>query len=80
MFTFTIENSEFLNEFYIQLKEYVKKSYAYTAKFLIHPTLMEDYKEQEMLTLILINKSRNAESAFKGGLSVRGTIVAAQDN
>ena len=57
MFTFTIENSEFLNEFYIQLKEYVKKSYAYTAKFLIHPTLMEDYKEQEMLTLILINKS-----------------------
>ena len=57
MFTFTIENSDFLNDFYRELKDYVKSSYAYTAKFLIHPTLMEDYKEQEMLTLILINKS-----------------------
>ena len=57
MFEFTIENSEFLNDFYAELKEYVKKSYAFTAKFLINPTLMENYKEQEKLTLILLNKS-----------------------
>ncbi|MGN0489110.1 MAG: hypothetical protein ACI4HO_07615 [Ruminococcus sp.] len=57
MFTFTIDNSEFLNEFYGDFKEYVKSSYIFSAKFLINPTLMEKYKEQEKLTLILINKS-----------------------
>ncbi len=57
MFTFTIENSEFLNDFYKEFKEYVRSLYGYTAQFLINPTLMEEYKEQEKLTLILINKS-----------------------
>lgn len=57
MFTFTIDNYEFLNEFYSDFKEYVKTSYVFSAKFLINPTLMEKYKEQEKLTLILINKS-----------------------
>ncbi len=57
MFTFTIDNCEFLNEFYSDFKEYVKTSYVFSAKFLINPTLMEKYKEQEKLTLILINKS-----------------------
>ena len=57
MFEFTIENKDFLNDFYREMKEYVKNSYAFTAKFLINPTLMENYKEQEKLALILLNKS-----------------------
>ncbi|MCH5304615.1 MAG: hypothetical protein J1E41_07105 [Ruminococcus sp.] len=57
MFTFTIENCEFLNDFYKELKLYVKTLYGFTAKILINPTLMEEYKEQEKLTLILLNKS-----------------------
>lgn len=57
MFTFTIENSELLNDFYQELKNYVRSLYGFTAKFLINPTLMEEYKEQEKLTLILLNKS-----------------------
>lgn len=57
MFEFTIKNAEFLNDFYRELKEYVRNSYGYTAKFLITPELMEQYKEQEKLTLILLNKS-----------------------
>ncbi len=56
MFTFTIENADFLNDFYKEFKEYVRSMYGYTAQFLIEPTLMEEYKEQEKLTLILINK------------------------
>ena len=57
MFNFTIDNAEFLNDFYREFKEYVKSAYAFSAKFLINPTLMENYKEQEKLTLILLNKS-----------------------
>ena len=57
MFTFTIEHADFLNEFYADLKEYVKSYYVFTSKFLIDPQLMERYKEQEKLTLILLNKS-----------------------
>ncbi len=57
MFTFTIENSDFLNEFYAMLKNYVKECYAFSTKYLIDPTLMEDYREQEKLTLIVLNKS-----------------------
>lgn len=57
MFTFTIDNADFLNDFYKEIKEYVKALYVYTAKHLIDPTLMENYSEQEKLTLILINKS-----------------------
>lgn len=57
MFTYTIENSEFLNDFYKEIKNYIKESYGFSAKFLINPTLMEEYNEQEKITLILINKS-----------------------
>ncbi|MCR5653035.1 MAG: hypothetical protein K6F88_04455 [Ruminococcus sp.] len=57
MFEFTIKNAEFLNDFYRELKEYVRNSYTYTARFLITPELMEQYKEQEKLTFILLNKS-----------------------
>ena len=57
MFNFTIQNSDFLNDFYAELKEYTKTLYVFTAKYLIDPTLMENYREQEKLTLILINKS-----------------------
>ena len=57
MFEFTIKNSGFLNDFYLELKKYVRSSYAYTAGFLITPELTEQYKEQEKLTLILLNKS-----------------------
>lgn len=57
MFTFSIDNSDFLNSFYMDFKEYVKSSYNFSAKFLVNPTLMEKYKEQEKITLILINKS-----------------------
>lgn len=57
MFNFTIENAEFLNDFYGDLKEYIRKTYEFSANFLINPTLMEKYREQEKLTLILINKS-----------------------
>lgn len=56
MFTFTIENADFLNDFYKEFKEYVRSLYGFTAQYLIEPTLMEEYKEQEKLTLILINK------------------------
>ncbi len=57
MFTYTTENSVFLNEFYMELKEYVKESYNFSAKYLINPTLMEKYKAHEKATLIVINKS-----------------------
>ena len=57
MFTFTIENADFLNAFYKELKKYIRNLYGFTAQYLIDPTIMEDYKEQEKLTLILINKS-----------------------
>lgn len=57
MFTFTIENAEFLNDFYKLFKNYVRSMYGFTAQYLIEPTIMEEYKEQEKLTLILINKS-----------------------
>ena len=57
MFEFTIKNAEFLNDFYRELKEYIKSSYTYTARFLITPELMKQYKEQEKLAFILLNKS-----------------------
>ncbi len=57
MFKFTIENSDFLNDFYKLFKGYVRSMYGFTTQYLIEPTLMEEYKEQEQLTLILINKS-----------------------
>lgn len=57
MFNFTIENAEFLNDFYKELKRYVRSMYGFTAQYLIEPTIMEEYKEQEKLALILINKS-----------------------
>lgn len=57
MFTFTIDNADFLNDFYKDLKEYVKESYNFSAKYLINPELMEKYLDHEKATLIIINKS-----------------------
>ena len=57
MFKYTIDNAQFLNEFYADIKTYIKESYSFSAKFLINPTLMEQYNEQEKITLILLNKS-----------------------
>ena len=57
MFTYTIENSDFLNNFYSEIKNYIKESYSFSAKFLINPELMDEYNQQEKITLILINKS-----------------------
>ena len=57
MFTFTIENKDFLNDFYKLFKSYVRSMYGFTAQYLIEPTIMEEHKEQEKLTLIIINKS-----------------------
>lgn len=57
MFKYTIENADFLNDFYAEIKNYIKDSYGFSAKFLINPTLMEQYNEQEKITLILLNKN-----------------------
>ena len=57
MFEFTIKNADFLNDFYRELKDYVRNAYTFTARFLITPELMKQYKEQEKLTFILLNKS-----------------------
>ncbi len=57
MFMFTIDNKDFLNEFYKDLKNYIRNMYGFTAQYLIEPTIMEEYKEQEKLTLIVLNKS-----------------------
>ena len=39
------------------IKNYIKESYSFSAKFLINPTLMDQYNEQEKITLILLNKN-----------------------
>ena len=56
MFKFTINKADFLNEFLSLYTEYVNKSYKYTMKYLVNPLLTE-YKENERLVMIVINKS-----------------------
>lgn len=56
MFSFTIKESQFLNEFLSDYKTYVSKAYKYTMKYLSNKTVCE-CKENERLVLIVINKS-----------------------
>lgn len=56
MFNFTIKESAFLNEFKDLLTEYVNKAYKFTMKYITNP-LLADFRENERLILIVINKS-----------------------
>lgn len=56
MFTFTIRDAEFLNEFMGKIRTYVNKSYKYTMSYLASQVVC-DYKDNERLILISINKS-----------------------
>ena len=56
MFTFTIQEADFLNEFAENIRAYVNKSYKYTMSFLASPVVC-DYRDNERLILISINKS-----------------------
>lgn len=56
MFEFTIKESELLTEFKSLLTEYVNKSYKFTMSYISNP-ILADYRENERLILIVINKS-----------------------
>lgn len=56
MFSFTINNNKFLNEFYDLFKEYVNKSFKFSMSYITNPHFA-DYKENERLVLIVVNKS-----------------------
>ncbi len=56
MFSFTIKEADFLNNFREKISEYVNKSYKFTMGFLASPILCE-YNDNERLILIAINKS-----------------------
>ena len=56
MFSFTIKNSGFLNEFYSLFKDYLNKSYKYSMTYLSNP-LLSEYNDNERLVLIVLNKS-----------------------
>lgn len=56
MFEFTIKESALLNEFKSLLTDYVNKAYKFTMSYISNPVLA-DYRENERLILIVINKS-----------------------
>ena len=56
MFEFTINEADFLNEFKEKIRTYINKSYKYTMSFLASPVVC-DYRDNERLILISINKS-----------------------
>ncbi len=56
MFTFTIRNANFLNEFYAKFNQYLNKSYKFSMLYLSNPAFAE-YKDNERLVLLSINKS-----------------------
>ncbi len=56
MFNFTIRENSLLNEFKNLLTDYVNKSYKFTMSYVSNPMLAE-YRENERLILIVINKS-----------------------
>lgn len=56
MFEFTIKESELLTEFKSLLTEYVNKTYKFTMSYISNP-ILADYRENERLILIVINKS-----------------------
>lgn len=66
MFEFTIKEKDLLNSIKTELIDYVNKSYKFTMSFISNPMLAE-YRENERLILIAINKSvyQNLYSFFK---------------
>ena len=56
MFEFTIKEAEFLNAFKSKISDYVNKSYKFTMTYLASP-VMTDYRDNERLILISVNKS-----------------------
>ena len=56
MFEFTIKESAILNEFKSLLTDYVNKAYKFTMSYISNPVLA-DYRENERLILIVVNKS-----------------------
>lgn len=56
MFNFSINNNKFLNEFYDLFKSYLNKSFKFSMNYVINPQFA-DYKENERLVLIVVNKS-----------------------
>ena len=56
MFKFTVENSELLTEFMQMYSDYLNKSYKFTMNYIANP-LFSDFKDNERLILIAINKS-----------------------
>lgn len=56
MFEFTIREKAFLNEFKDVFSDYVSKAYKFTMSYVSNSTLA-DYRENERLVLIVINKS-----------------------
>ncbi len=56
MFNFTIRECEFLNSFKDLFTEYVNKAYKFTMTYVSNPILAQ-YRENERLILIVINKS-----------------------
>lgn len=56
MFKFSVENSTLLTEFMDMFSKYVNKSYKFTMNCIANP-LFSDYKDNERLILISLNKS-----------------------
>ena len=56
MFQFTISNNELLTEFLRMFSDYVNKSYKFTMHYVANP-LFSDFKDNERLILISLNKS-----------------------
>ncbi len=56
MFNYTIDNRELLTEFMKMFSDYVNKSYKFTMNIIANP-LYSDYKDNERLILIALNKS-----------------------
>lgn len=56
MFTFTIRNANFLNDFYAKFNQYLNKSYKFSMLYLSNPAFAE-YKDNERLVLLALNKS-----------------------
>ena len=56
MFQFTIKDRDILNDFLKKYSEFVNKSFKFTMTYLSNPALT-DYRENERLILISVNKS-----------------------
>ena len=56
MFEFTIRDKDILNDFLRKFSDFVNKSYKFTMTYLSNP-MLADYRENERLILISVNKS-----------------------